>query len=245
MANEIAKQGGTSMLPADITAVQSKYADDKTFDAMSAGSFLPRVQLLQSGSKLVTKNKMAAGDLVLVKGKDTLVKNYADNMPCWVLKWRPKALCFAADGKGTAFFNPKTPGFQKVEAEACKKPRPKGYLFGPEFLIYLPDVNEIATFHFSTPTMRNRTAEMRAQIGIPTTVLSEFIDSRGNQWYGPVIQNATSPIGLPEQGTPEWNELIERIKSPIDKFVNPPDEDLAEEVEGGAEAATGGAERPR
>lgn len=226
-----------SMLPDDMKAMAPKYGNAEALERMSAGAFLPRIQHLQAQSKIVTRMKIPAGSFVAVKGKDTLIKSYPDKIEMLVINWRPKAMKFGADGKGVAFYNPKTDAFAAVEREACKKPRPKGYLYGPEYLIYLPDVNEICTFHFSTPTMRNRSLEMVAQIGKPTSVLSQFIQSGGNEWYGPDIHAASSPIGLPDQGSDEWNALMQRITGALPNFLNPPDEGVTEEVVEGAESA--------
>jgi hypothetical protein len=237
---------GDLLIPAELM-IKGKYADDSVFANMSGSGFLPRLQLNNAMSKLVQRGKAKIGGYILVQGKENIIADYGEELSCLVLAWRPKALLFKSDNSGTAYFNPRTQGFQNVEKLADQKPRPKGALYGPEYLIYLPDQRTAASFHLNNPTMRNRAAEMKALIGRAATLRSEEIDSKGNLWYGPVITGCSTPLPLPESGTPERESLTAYIKAEIQKFSNPPDEEVeaAEEVTDGQQAQAGSSERPR
>lgn len=254
MSNENAiatNENQNALIPADLLGMRSKHAVDSAHDALASGNFPPRMQLCQGLSKLVTKRKASLGSWVLVKGGDNLLKDYGDQFSCLILNWRPKAVKFdPGSGKGKAFFNPKGKDFQQVEVEADKKPRPKGFLYGPEYLLYLPDVDLIATIHFNNPTFRNRAAEMKALLGCAATILSEQIESGGNIWYGPNITGCSTPLALPATGSPEQTELFDRFKVAAEKFCQATEEEYVEEVVEGAGTpaqpeTVGGSDRPR
>jgi hypothetical protein len=223
------------LIPQELSDIRSKHATDGAHEALASASFLPRIQLNQGLSKLVQKKKTSAGAFILVKGADTIIKDYGEQFSCLVLNWRPKAVEFnVASGKGKAYFNPKGKDFQRIEVTGSAKPRPKGFLFGPEYLLYLPDVDQIATIHFSNPTMRNRAGEMKALLGCAATILSEFIESGGNSWYGPNIIGCSTPLPLPDVGSQERNDLNDRFKVAMEKFCQTTEgEDVEEVGEGG------------
>lgn len=219
-----AKEG--SLVPSEFGAMTSKYGDEKAFAGMSGSSFLPRMQLMTGSSRPVMKNQSKMGHYVLFKGKDAIVRDFGDSFNCIPLSWRPKALHFIGD-KAHVYFNPRTPKFVEVEKLAEKKPRVKGAMYGPEYLIYIPDVDEVATFHFSNVTMRMRAGEFKALLTQAATVRSEIIDKNGFIWPGPLFGPCNTLV-MPQGDA--LTALHERWRALLEKFNNPPDEDTSEEV---------------
>lgn len=242
---QLEERADGSLVPAHLL-MKSKYGDEATHERMASSGFLPRVQLMTGSSKLVQKNKCKIASFCIIRGKETLVRDLGDSFSCVVLAWRPKAMHFAQDGV-KAYYNPRTEKFQAVEREAEKKPRQKGFMYGPEYMVYVPDVGEICLFHFNNVTMRMRAGEMRALMGRAATLRSEMIEDKGNMWPAPIITGCSTPLGLPCVNSEEEKALHERFRVQVEKFCNPPDEVTeeggAEEVSDGE--AAGASERTR
>lgn len=225
MSNDLASLT-SALVPegANLSALaKSKFGDDKSFAAVASGGFLPRVQLCGSNSTLAKKSKIQQGRFCVTNAKDAILNDLTDSFTCLPLSWRPKAMRFAgSDTK--AFYNPGAQAFKSIEAEARAKVQ--GSLFGPEFLVYIPDCNVLATFFFMNPTMRRVAGDMKGQIGKVATVRSTLIETDKFAWHGPVITACSTPPTLPEGEA--FIELQDRIKAEVDKFNNPPEEQVEE-----------------
>src|SRR5262245_16703649 len=242
MSNELSKL----LVPSELIAEPAKYADNETFARMAGSGFLPRVQLTAGLSKVVSAGKVSVGKWVMMRGKSDIMHIFGDSFSCLILGWRPKALRIEGN-TAKVIFNPNGEEFKSIERDAEKRPRIKGCLYGPEYLIYVPEVNELASLHFNNITMRNRAGDMKPLIGRAATLRVELIESKGNSWHGPVVTPCSTPVPMPEQGGDEFTALMDRMKAERDKFNNPPEqlteEVPAEEVNDGG--ATPGGERQR
>lgn len=202
---------------------QSKYGTEVAHTAVAGASFLPRLQLCQASSNLCKKNKVPNGTYAVLRGKDAVVHLLGEETNIFIASWRPRALRF---GNGTvqSFYNPATPGFKKVEVDSQVKD--SGCMFGPEYLVYVPSVNEFCTFHFNNPTMRQSASGMLPNVGKAVTCRVEFIEKGKNSWHGPVILNCSTPLVLPED--------VEAFKALLiqhrDKFNNPKESEELEEA---------------
>lgn len=98
-------------------------------------------------------------------------------------------------------------------------------MFGPEFLVWLPDQERFATFYFANPTMRNAAPHLYAFVNPPSpaTCKIRFIpDPKYGGWHGPVITKCSVPM----DGAP-----LDRVEQEVALFMNPPVKAAAEEVE--------------
>lgn len=228
-------EAGSSLLPAGFLQ-KSKFGDDGTHDKVGgSGKFLPRVQLMAGLSRLVTKGKAKLGTYVLVKGKENIMADFGEAFNCVPLTWRPRAMNMTGE-KPVSFYNPSSAKFQDVERKAETKPQAiKGYIYGPEYLIYIPDVGELAVFFFNNKSMRMRSGEMKALIGQAATLRVEMVEDKGNIWPVPVITGCSTPFAeLP----------LDRINSSMEMFNNPPDEEEVIEQDG-VETVAGGNDQDR
>lgn len=201
----------------------SKYADDQTFDVVAKQSvFLPRIQLYGSNSMLVKRGKFAIGHYGLVQSKDNVV-DLTSEFNCLVLAWRPKAL--RIDGDDTkAWYNPESGNFKSVVEEANKGGQ-TGNMFGPEFLVYVPDLSEFATFFFGNPTFRRASPQMKALLQKAATIASELIEKKKFSWHGPVITQCTAPLVLPAKDSPESAAFLAKLREESTRFGSPPEEE--------------------
>lgn len=215
----------------------SKYGSEVAHQAISGSNFLPRLQLLGASTNLCKKGKAPIGSYAVLRGKDTVVHLLGESVDALVVSWRPKAIRFGA-GNVQSFYNPASPGFKQVEVDSTAKD--SGCMFGPEYLIYIPSVNEFCTFHFNNPTMRVAAAGMLPNVGKAVTCRVEFIEKGKNSWHGPVILNCSTPLPLPAD--------VESFKAALimqrDRFNNPKEDEEVEEVSV-EQASAAGADRAR
>lgn len=198
---------------------QSKYADDAAFSTLSSGNFLPRLQLMNSGSDPVKLGKINQGHYGLVRSKDT-VEDLTREAPVLAFAWRPKALDMSGDTV-ISVFNPKSAEFLRIQNKS--EEQNSRCMYGPEFLVWVPSVESWATFFFGNPTMRRVAAELKALMNkSPALLRSNLIRGKVHSWFGPVISIYSQGVKQPDQ-----QEAIEVIN----KFNNPPETETEEVAE--------------
>lgn len=202
---------------------QSKYGTETAHKSIAGSSFLPRLQLCGSNSNLCKRGKVPIGSYAIVRGKDTVLHLLGDSVNLLVISWRPKALRFG-NGSMQVHYNPASPQFKQIEIDSTKED--SGCMYGPEYLVYVPSVNEFCTFHFNNPTMRQSAAGMIPNVGKAVTCNVEFIDKGKYSWHGPTILNCSTPL-TPTTDLAKFKEdlLLQR-----DKFNNPKESEELEEA---------------
>lgn len=224
------------LVPQELLNAPAKHATEESFKMVAKqGAFLPRLQLCGASSDVCKKMKIGMGRYAIVQGKDTIEVDLTEQFNCIVLAWRPKAL--RIDGADTkAFYNPGSETFKQVQEESNQKVM--GSLYGPEFLVYVPDAPEnsrFANMFFGNPTMRRQAPFMRSLLGKAATCKVELIEKK-HTWHGPVILGCTSPLNIPASGTPERDALYLMFKENVDKFNKPPEEEVEAAPEDGTPA---------
>jgi hypothetical protein len=217
----------TTILPEGVLT-PSKYGTEAEHKKIAGSGFLPRLQLLGASTNLCKKGKAPIGSYAILRGKDTIVHQFGDEVNILVLGWRPKAVRFG--GKQAFYYNPQSPEYKKIEIDSTKQN--SHCMYGPEYLVYVPQVDEIVTFHFNNPTMRTAASGMLPNLGKAVTCKIELIEKPDNSWHGPVILNCSTPLTPPG----DLAAFQDRVKMELAKFNNPKESEL-EAVEEGDEAA--------
>lgn len=125
---------------------------DAEFDNFVVGAYLPRIQLEGSNSDLVKFNKIPKGHYSFIKGKKDDFIDLGASFDCLVLGYRTKAMEIENRKPKVIVYDKNNPEFKRIQGESRQ-----GFMWGLEFLLYVPDVeNEIkyATFFMGNPTMR-------------------------------------------------------------------------------------------
>lgn len=201
----------------------SKYGTQAAHANLAGSSFLPRIQLMGANAGLCKKGKVPMGTYAVLKGKDTVVHLLGEEVDLLVLSWRPKAIRFASPGL-KIYYNPSHPEFRKIEVDS--QTSDSGCLYGPEYLVYVPSVGEVAAFHFNNPTMRAAASGMVPNIGKAVTCKVELIEKGKHSWHGPIILNCSTPLPQPDDPA----AFVELVRSQIDKFNNPKEEEELEKA---------------
>jgi len=200
------------------TTSAAKYATDDAFDSLAkAADYLPRFQLYGSNSKACKTGAIAVAHYGYVVG-DKII-DCGTEVRCYVLSFRLKAMRITGD-KIETFFNPDHSEFKKIKVESGEKDT--GSLCGPEFLLYLPEADELVTFFMANKTMRREAPNVKAYM--PTdekpmaqgmTLRATLIEKGQYSWHGPVVSGCSIPL----PGPPDQEEMLVQLN----KFKNPPE----------------------
>lgn len=218
MSNEIAT---TDQVNALIAGSQGKYVNDKAMAKVTkAGDWLPYVQIMGSQSKEVQKGEFPMGHFCLNKNKQKI--DLGEEVVMYLIAWRPKAMQFIPEVVNV--FDPESEDFQRIEKRADTV-KQSGCGYGPEFLVWLPEHGELATYFLGNPTGRNESPNLITLINDGTRKCkqkSELIDDGKNTWHGPKTKAHDLDVMLPP---------MDVLQSELEKFNNPKATEVAEKDE--------------
>lgn len=185
--------------------------DDDAFDNIAANGFMPRVQLMTSSSKPCKEGEFPVNHYALVKGQQNI--DLSGEVNCLVITWRPKAMRMG--DSVMAVYDINNPEFKKIEEESGEQD--SGCMYGPEFLIYLPNEKEFATLFMGSKTARNESPNLKALIGKAATLGHQKISNKKYTWVSIQVTPCSTPFDIPP---------IESIQEVAEKFNNPPETDV-------------------
>jgi hypothetical protein len=185
--------------------------DDKTFDGLAQGTdFPPRLQFFSGKTDQAVTGKIPVNHFGLVINKDNLI-DLGTEVDVGILSWRPKAIRIAQDGNVYNYHDPNSQEFKAVITES--KIQDSGCFYGPEFLVYVPGSDKIATLLFGSMSARNEAPAVKNQMGKMCTLKSKLIETKKFKWM--------VPIGLPCSTPPSTEPDPEKLLSELNKFNNP------------------------
>ncbi len=187
--------------------------DDSTdldvFDRMSSmgTGYLPYLQLCSAKTAAAGDGRIPVNHYGLVNGDD--IVDIGSEIIVAVLAVRDKAMCTSGDVKSS--FDPESELFKDFVTKSAIKN--SGYMFGPEFLFYVPSVSGYCTYFAGSPTARRAAKKFKPLMKKPAKMTSKTIERNGNKWRGPVVLPSDEVVELPD---------MDKAKLELDKFRNPP-----------------------
>ncbi len=185
----------------------------ETFDdIVKSGDYLGRLQLFGSKSDACATGEIGIGHWGLVRGDDITDLSGEDDII--IIGWRAKAL----DTSGDALiidFDSKSDTFADIKGRAGT--RDSGCMFGPEFLVYLPEQAVFATYYMSSKTARREAKKVVALEGKAATFKCRLIETPKYKWHGPVVLPCSAPVIAPPE---------DKVRAEWAKFANPPKSDV-------------------
>lgn len=232
MAEEIATAPAFNV--AALQAQSNFTLDEFQGVAGNRGSFLPRLQLFTASSNEVKEGKIGVAVYGVVKGADLI--EVGKNVPVIPIAYRSKAMNLKADPP-QAYHNQKSPEFKDFMDRAADAN--SGYVFGPEFLLWMGDPHGFVTMFFMSKTARNSSPDLRALMPTPTDsrlrvalLSAKLIENDDYKWHGPTIMPSSQSMQLPP------DDLLEMT---LRTFLTPKDYD-PNEVKAKKETVTAGAQ---
>ena len=183
--------------------------DDKAFgELVKSGDYLVRIQLFGATSSLVKQSKFPMAHWGYVADKENPI-DLGGQFDCLVLALRGCAARLTSDPVITVY-DVNHPEYAKIRDES--EIQDSGCVYGPEFLIYIPAIEQYATYHMNNATARRESPKMKALLGKAATVKAKFIEGKKHSWHGPDVLPCSTLLNPPEEA-----KLLETVK----KFVNP------------------------
>lgn len=206
--------------------LQNENTSVEIFETVSAtAEWLPRLQLCGSNTDLVKEGKIGMGKFALVTSANKFVE-LDKEIDILLVAWRAKALDLSGEDI-VQTFDAKSDLFSKIKEKAGVKD--SGCMYGPEFLVWIPEIKKFGTFFLGSKTARNQSDNMYAYLQAICRLRSTFIKKGGYSWHGFEVLE-TSETYQP----PEMDEVIEQTE----KFLNPPANEVEEAPETGNDRET-------
>jgi hypothetical protein len=225
-----------SIIPAGAVDKSISRFSEEEFGAVNTSSaFLPRLQLMGSSSAPCKEGKMQVGVWALVSGQN--MTDIGKSLTVAVIAWRPKALDMRDREKIVSCFDVKHPKFAEIKNVADNAPQGtlSGCMYGPEFLIWLPEQKTFATYMASNASAQQEAPNIKKLMEKLATFNITFVPSKKfGGWHAPKVQPCSTPLSEPINP--------EQLKKEYEKFVNPPalETEVPEE-----EAKAAGSDRAR
>ena len=203
---------------AKIAELQSKY--DSGFDEIASSTkFLPRLQLFTSNSEAVQTQVIPVAHYGMVKGKNNIT-DLGKSVLCMPLAYRAKALDTKANP--IVAFHVQTDERFKAIVKRANANANSGCLYGPEFLVWLPD-HGFVTFLMGSKSARNEAGVVRACIDKAMVLTANFIVGKEYKWHAPKAELSMQGIYAPP---------ADRKAEILLDFLNPPDAEEEEVADG-------------
>ncbi len=199
-------------------------------DLIKSTGFLPRLQLMTSAGQQCKSGAFPINHYALVEG--SAYQDIGTDVDVLVVAMRSKAIDMSDDENIISCYDPKMGEDRKAtglfrEIQERSEEQNSGCMWGPEFLVYLPNEQRFATFFMGSKTARNDAASMINRLRKPATLRAKKIP---NKKYGDYFSVAITACSTPFD-PPNPTELQDHVE----KFLNPP---TKEEPEKADKAAT-------
>ena len=181
--------------------------DDSIANQLSGSAFLPRLQLMTGNSDKCKNNEFPINKFALITGQKHT--DIGADVNVLVLVWRPKAIDTKSD-EMIVVHDVTVPEFDRIKEQS--KEKDSGCMYGQEFLVYIPSIEQFATFFMGTPTSRREAPNMKALLMKAATLKPEKIKTKRYTYYSPGVTVCSATFTLPDKA-----ECLAQIKD----FNNP------------------------
>ena len=177
----------------------------------TSGDYLPRLQLMTSNSDKCKQGDFPINHYAMIR--DQTFTDLGTDVDVLVIAWRPKALEIGEELISS--YDPDCETFKSIESRSAQQN--SGCMFGPEFLVYIPEQRAFATFFMGSKSARKEAPNVHAKLQKSGTLSSKLIETTKFKWQAPLMKGCSTPIDLPDKVD---------IDEQVQKFLNPKESDL-------------------
>lgn len=207
---------GEELIPLETAGMELTVPSDDEFNALSSGgNFLPRLQLCTSNCDLCKDGTVPVNKYAVISDGDPLI--LGDSVDVIVVNWRPKALDMSDNENIIAVHDSKDPMFADISARSFEKE--SHCMFGPEFLVYLPDAQIFATFFMGSKTSRREAPQVKKKMRQAATLKSTLIETKAYKWQAVKVTNCSTPVAPPDAEA--LVEAVKQFQNPVSNTAEP------------------------
>lgn len=186
--------------------------DESTLKDLVSTSYLPRLQLMTSASKVVKADKFPQNSWALVRSAEDMT-DLGKSVDILICCWRPLALEIGEEV--LSVYDVKSETFKKIQAKSEGKD--SGCMFGPQFLVWVPSQKCFATYFAGSKSSRRDAGPLTKELPKPMTFKSRLVETKKFSWTTPAVTPCSTPFELPEG---------EELQKQVEKFNNPPESEV-------------------
>jgi hypothetical protein len=195
-----------------LVKVEDSKHDAEVFKAISTTNNFKRLQLFGASSDEVKEGKFPMGNFGIVDNSE--ITNLGSSFNCYVVAWRPKALSI---GEKLVFsYDIESPVFKDIMTSD-----EDGNLYGPEFLLYIPN-HDFIPYFLCSKSGRYEAGAFRLNIGKVIELKAIFIKGTKFSWHAPKVVASNVPLEtMPSQ---------DQMTIALNRFNNPEIEEATAEA---------------
>lgn len=167
----------------------------------SGGKYLSRLQLMTSNSEACKDGKFQVNHYAVIRDQNFI--DAGAEVTALVIAWRPKAI--EMGDEVISVFDPTHDEFKRIQEASAEKN--SKCMFGPEFLLWLPEQDQYVTFFMGSKSARRESPNLRKLVQNSAVLKAKKITTSQYTWFAPVVERCTVPFTLPEA-----SEIAEQYK---------------------------------
>jgi hypothetical protein len=195
---------------------------DKEFeDLLGTSDYLPYVIIMGKSADLTgPPHECIPGNFYLIDNEGPTY--IGPKMDVHITEYRMKALKYKKDIRVISSHDINDPLFESIKttADKLKASRQRSdengfsYLWGPEYLIWLGDLGEFATFFCSNATLKRAAREMiHRRRGKVVTFEQNWIQTEQHSWWGIKVYDCSTPLAINPESTDYVNQVVQEFKN--------------------------------
>jgi hypothetical protein len=198
----------------DLGIAKRSEDQERALSELSKSSdYLPALRVYGSAATIVKQGKFPQGHFGLYFSADKIL-DLGPQTDVLVIDYRPRASIMLSEEAPISFFNPESETFIAVKEKGQQKVQ--GYMYGLEYLLWIPSVKHFGCFFMGNPTLRRESENVKSSVGGAVTLKIKFIPSKQyGGWHGAEALACDTPFDIPSK------EEIMEVHST--KFANPVD----------------------